>query len=264
MAPVKFGDRLPSDFITCQRQQRITKAVAELVTENGYHGTKIADIVRRAGVARKTFYDAFAGKEDAARALIAEAWPSPPASCPTPLDRTGLTLLALEAAARWKVEGPEVAAGNLVAGLDVLRSLPTWPVQDGGEEELRCSLPPGRHGLPHEFVLRNQRHRLLTALARVIREKGWCAITIGDITAAACVSRRTFYEHFEGKDAAGIALGSLVSENVGLELKELGLGSGLGVLMVEVLAGGVSAASAGDSLRLLHAQFDPSVLEEAA
>lgn len=38
-------------------------AMAELA-EQGYDATKIADIVRRAGVARKTLYDNFAGKED--------------------------------------------------------------------------------------------------------------------------------------------------------------------------------------------------------
>jgi AcrR family transcriptional regulator len=37
--------------------------MAELSSEQGYEATKIADIVRRAGVARKTLYDNFAGKE---------------------------------------------------------------------------------------------------------------------------------------------------------------------------------------------------------
>lgn len=39
-------------------------AMAELSAEQGYDATKIADIVRRAGVARKTLYDNFEGKED--------------------------------------------------------------------------------------------------------------------------------------------------------------------------------------------------------
>lgn len=40
------------------------KAIAELTAEKGYDATKIADIVRRAGVARKTLYDNFEGKEE--------------------------------------------------------------------------------------------------------------------------------------------------------------------------------------------------------
>jgi AcrR family transcriptional regulator len=39
-------------------------AMAELCAEKGYEATKIADIVRRAGVARKTLYDNFDGKEE--------------------------------------------------------------------------------------------------------------------------------------------------------------------------------------------------------
>jgi AcrR family transcriptional regulator len=39
-------------------------AMAELTAERGYGATKIADVVARAGVARKTLYDNFAGKEE--------------------------------------------------------------------------------------------------------------------------------------------------------------------------------------------------------
>jgi AcrR family transcriptional regulator len=39
-------------------------AMAELCAEKGYEATKIADLVRRAGVARKTLYDNFDGKEE--------------------------------------------------------------------------------------------------------------------------------------------------------------------------------------------------------
>lgn len=39
-------------------------AMAELCAEKSYEATKIADIVRRAGVARKTLYDNFDGKEE--------------------------------------------------------------------------------------------------------------------------------------------------------------------------------------------------------
>jgi AcrR family transcriptional regulator len=39
-------------------------ALAELTSEQGYEATKISDIVKRAGVARKTLYDNFEGKEE--------------------------------------------------------------------------------------------------------------------------------------------------------------------------------------------------------
>jgi AcrR family transcriptional regulator len=59
-------------------------AMAELCAEQGYEATKIADVVSRAHVARKTLYDNFSGKEELflaafdvtvteAEALVAEA-----------------------------------------------------------------------------------------------------------------------------------------------------------------------------------------------
>ncbi len=39
-------------------------ALAQLTAEQGYEATKISDIVKRAGVARKTLYDNFEGKEE--------------------------------------------------------------------------------------------------------------------------------------------------------------------------------------------------------
>lgn len=55
---------LPKEFIAVRKRHRIMNAMAELCAEQGYEATKIADIVRRAGVARKTLYDNFDGKEE--------------------------------------------------------------------------------------------------------------------------------------------------------------------------------------------------------
>lgn len=55
---------LPREFVAVRKRRRIMDAIAELTAEQGYEATKIADIVARAGVARKTLYDNFEGKED--------------------------------------------------------------------------------------------------------------------------------------------------------------------------------------------------------
>ena len=55
---------LPREFVAVRKRRRIMDAMAELCAEQGYEATKIADIVRRAGVARKTLYDNFDGKEE--------------------------------------------------------------------------------------------------------------------------------------------------------------------------------------------------------
>lgn len=75
-------------------------------------------------------------------------------------------------------------------------------------------LPPGRHGLPRDFVIHNQRERLIAGLAEAVAEKGYGGTTIADITRHAAVSRRTFYEHFEGKDECFVAAFDTVTEQL--------------------------------------------------
>jgi AcrR family transcriptional regulator len=55
---------LSREFVAGHKRRRIMDAIAELTAERGYDATKIGDIVRRAGVARKTLYDNFEGKEE--------------------------------------------------------------------------------------------------------------------------------------------------------------------------------------------------------
>jgi AcrR family transcriptional regulator len=72
------------------------------------------------------------------------------------------------------------------------------------EEELG-PLPAGRHGFTREQVVHNQRERLIAGLASAVAEKGYRAVTITDITKQAHVSRRVFYENFEGKEECFLA-----------------------------------------------------------
>lgn len=58
------------------------------------------------------------------------------------------------------------------------------------------------------------RQRLLDGLALVLCERAWADLTIADVVAAAHVSRRTFYEHFDGKEACLLALCERLSEEV--------------------------------------------------
>lgn len=80
---------------------------------------------------------------------------------------------------------------------------PEVPAEDYPPELAR--LPPGRHGLPREFVIHNQRERLIAGLAEAIAENGYSGTTIAHITRHAAVSRRTFYEHFSSKDECFVA-----------------------------------------------------------
>jgi AcrR family transcriptional regulator len=78
----------------------------------------------------------------------------------------------------------------------------------------RVRLPPGRHGLPRAFVAENQRERLLNGVVEAVAEHGYNATTIGQITAAAKISRRTFYEYFEGKEDCFLAAYELIEAHV--------------------------------------------------
>jgi AcrR family transcriptional regulator len=73
-----------------------------------------------------------------------------------------------------------------------------------GEEELG-PLPAGRHGFSREQVAHNQRERLIAGVATAAAEHGYNALTITHITKAASVSRRVFYENFDGKEEAFLA-----------------------------------------------------------
>jgi AcrR family transcriptional regulator len=77
-------------------------------------------------------------------------------------------------------------------------------VEGAGTGE-RWRPPRGRHRLPPEVIARSQRDRLLEAAIRVVAAKGYAAATIGDITGEAGVSRTTFYEFFDDKEACFLA-----------------------------------------------------------
>jgi AcrR family transcriptional regulator len=91
---------------------------------------------------------------------------------------------------------------------------------DGGAQSTgalasgEARLPPGRHGLPRAFVAENQRQRLLNGVVEAVAEHGYNATTIAAITAAAKISRRTFYEYFESKEDCFLAAYEMIEAHV--------------------------------------------------
>jgi AcrR family transcriptional regulator len=84
-----------------------------------------------------------------------------------------------------------------------------------GDAGLRLArLPPGRHGLPREFVVRNQRDRLAAGTIAVVAEHGLSEATVTQISAAAGVSRRTFYAYFATKDECFFAAYDSIVEHL--------------------------------------------------
>ena len=91
----------------------------------------------------------------------------------------------------------------------------------GEEAALRLArLPPGRHGLPREFVTRNQRDRLAAGTIAVVAERGLNEATITQICAAAGVSRRTFYTYFSSKEACFFAAYGTIADHMRIATDE--------------------------------------------
>jgi AcrR family transcriptional regulator len=62
--PLPGRQQLPREFITRHQRARIISALAEETARQGYRAVTVADIVKRAGIARNTFYENFGSKEE--------------------------------------------------------------------------------------------------------------------------------------------------------------------------------------------------------
>lgn len=89
-------------------------------------------------------------------------------------------------------------------------------MQAASEEDMR-RLPPGSHGIPADVVARNQRERLVAAMAEVCAERGYASASVAEVAKRAGVSSLTFYKQFGGKEDCTLAahrqlLGRLLEE----------------------------------------------------
>lgn len=81
-------------------------------------------------------------------------------------------------------------------------------------------LPAGRHGLSRQFVLSNQRQRILAAVADVCSTAGYVSMSVEDIVVTSGVSRRTFYDNYRGKEDVFLAAYDEVSTQLLAGVKE--------------------------------------------
>lgn len=64
MRPPPGRQQLSREFVVRHQRARILAALADEVAAQGYRAVTVADIVRRAGIARNTFYDNYSSKEE--------------------------------------------------------------------------------------------------------------------------------------------------------------------------------------------------------
>jgi AcrR family transcriptional regulator len=104
---------------------------------------------------------------------------------------------------------------KLPAGLDPTTAARHKHAKDDAEEGHRATLmaserarqaegrlPSGRHDLPRQFIIQNQRERIVDATAAIVAEKGLAGLTIPEIARRANVSHQTFYEMYPTKHDA--------------------------------------------------------------
>jgi len=117
---------LPREFVASHKRRRMMDAIAELTAEGGYEATKIADIVRRAAVARKTLYDNFDGKEDlflsAINATVAEIRDRVEAACAEADSAEGGIVAGLEAVLDYVAEHPAASRMCMVEAISATPS----------------------------------------------------------------------------------------------------------------------------------------------
>lgn len=99
------------------------------------------------------------------------------------------------------------------------------PGIEGGESAIDLArLPPGRHGLERDFVVRNQRDRLTAGVIATVAANGYHEATITQICRAAGVSRRTFYSYYSSKEACYAEALGRITDYLSATLAESGDG----------------------------------------
>src|SRR3954447_20280548 len=78
----------------------------------------------------------------------------------------------------------------------------------------RSSVPRGRHAPPLEVRQDRQRRRLNEAAAAVFARMGYADATAEAIAREAGMSKATFYEHFDNKEACILALFDTATETL--------------------------------------------------
>lgn len=88
---------LSREKVVATQRTRILRAATEVMSAQGYGATSVADVIRRAGVSRETFYEQFASKQECFTAALEAAISSLQADLVASSQRTGTPLQRFEA-----------------------------------------------------------------------------------------------------------------------------------------------------------------------
>jgi AcrR family transcriptional regulator len=269
------GRGVPREEAERNHRERLFAATVAIVVDKGYDATRVADLVKLAGISRSAFYRQFSDKQECflataeelvqptLDAVVARAGEAPPgeermraaieaflgliASQPAASKMCFVEIYAAGPEAVAVIERTTDAVEKLVIDLfDQIPGRENMPPQlvramIGGlqkvihkrlyrdEEEALVELapqlwkwwlsyppPPGSlqvqrrrakrpRPLEERQAVTGPADRVLRALAAVVAEKGYPAVTVAEIVERASTSQRTFYEHFANKEEALLA-----------------------------------------------------------
>jgi AcrR family transcriptional regulator len=109
---------LPKKVVEREQHKRLTEAMVHVVAEQGYAATAVADVLKAAGISRRTFYELFADKEDCFLAAYDDGVETLSDAIAEGYDRRGpwpeRLRYGLEAALDYLSTNPETASTLLV------------------------------------------------------------------------------------------------------------------------------------------------------
>jgi AcrR family transcriptional regulator len=164
-------------------------AMAELSAEQGYEATKIADVVRRAGVARKTLYDNFGGKEEVFLAAFDSAIDELAGEVEAACEEAGVALVdrvtaGLRAFLTFVVERPTVARMCLIEAVSAAPAASTRyedamqrfvqllrrnaPASKGLPDTIEETLVGGVAWILHQQIRRGEAERALDLMPELL------------------------------------------------------------------------------------------------
>lgn len=166
---------LEPEEVAADQRRRLVAAMIELAGEQGYATTMVSDVIMRAQVSRKTFYEHFSDRHDVLIAAFDASAPVAYEQVEAAIDRKGGSTRRLEALmrnlCRVALESPgavaltttEIAAANPV-GLERRDRI----MRDYGDLIERCLNGEGKQPLPSMFAqaLAGSAHRTIDAHLR--------------------------------------------------------------------------------------------------
>ncbi len=105
-------------------------------------------------------------------------------------------------------------------GVVVAGDARTPPRADDASVAAILHLRPGPHSLPREQVAQIQRARILSAMVEIASEHGFLGAAVGRVVKRAGVSRRTFYDLFDGREECFLAAFDWGVEQIALQMRE--------------------------------------------